>query len=345
MATRKSKTIRANPLDAISAVSMEKVKAPIKSAPIKRVPAKTAQAKTAPAKSTRFKKNADSSLNDKKLDLVTEVKNVPIVSAEPKTKTVTKKTKVFFAGKSKSVTVSPSSLEIASSYEDDSVQLGTAAQQANTENKPTKKCAEDIFTEVLQEIAVGNKQSVNPDKQSAKPDTKSVMPGLPPEAYAEVKNPKARVVIKQWAQWSAVGSMVPAPFVGTVLISAAQIKLIHALCKSYGVPFERNLAIAVATGLVGGTVATGLAGLLGRIAIKTVPYVGTVFSIAVEPGLSYASSYAIGMSFAKHFEAGGNLENFNVREMKSYFSQYVAHCLAYFRDRKKNIFASKSAQS
>ena len=367
MATRKSKTIRANPLDAISAVSMEKVKAPVKTtpvkatpvkatpvktAPVKTTPVKTAPVKTTPVKTTRSKKSFDSSLSIKKLDSVTEAKIVPISDTEPKKKTVAKKINVSVAGIAKPSAISSSTTEIVSAPLDDSPQSGSAAQQANTESIPAKKCAEDIFAQELQQLSAADKQSAslenesaNTDNKYAKHDTKSVMPELPPEAFAEVKNPKATVVIKHWAQWSAVGSMVPAPFMGTIFISAAQIKMIHALCKSYDVPFQRNLAVAVATGLVGGSVASGLAGLLGRIAIKTVPYLGAVFSFAVEPALSYASSYAIGMSFVKHFEAGGTLDNFNAREMKSYFSENVARCLAYFRDRKKNIFTSKSVQS
>ena len=322
MATRKSKTIRANPLDAISAVSMEKVKAPIKSAPIK----------NSPIKNSRIKKSTDSLPGNKMPESVVEDKSVAIANNEPKTrtKTVTKTKKVSVVSASTPSAVSANTPEIACADVNDADQPCAAPEQSHTESKPVKKCAEDVFAQELNDLPAGNKESLMPD--------------LPPEAFSEINNPQARLVIKQWAQWSAVGSMVPAPFMGTILISAAQIKMIHALCKSYDVPFERNLAVAVATGLVGGGVASGLAQLLGRIAIKTVPYLGAVFTLAVEPALSYASSYAIGMSFVKHFEAGGTLENFNAREMKSYFSENVARCLAYLRDRKKNIFASKSVQ-
>ena len=322
MATRKSKTIRANPLDAISAVSMEKVKAPIKSAPIKNTP----------IKNSRIKKSTDSLPGNKMPESVVEDISVAIANNEPKTrtKTVTKTKKVSVVSASTPSAVSANTPEIACADVNDADQPCAAPEQSHTESKPVKKCAEDVFAQELNDLPAGNKESLMPD--------------LPPEAFSEINNPQARLVIKQWAQWSAVGSMVPAPFMGTILISAAQIKMIHALCKSYDVPFERNLAVAVATGLVGGGVASGLAQLLGRIAIKTVPYLGAVFTLAVEPALSYASSYAIGMSFVKHFEAGGTLENFNAREMKSYFSENVARCLAYLRDRKKNIFASKSVQ-
>ena len=209
--------------------------------------------------------------------------------------------------------------------------MDTPESQENTKIRSEKKSAEHVFNEELDELPKGNKESVVPE--------------LPPEAFSEIKNVDAKRIIQQWARWSALGSMVPTPFVGTFLISAAQIKMIHALCKSYEVPFQRNVAVAVATGLVGGSVASGLAQVLGRIAIKMVPYAGAAFTIAAEPALSYASSYAVGMSFVKHFEDGGNLADFNAKEMKSYFSENVSRCLSYMRDRKKSIFAPKSANS
>lgn len=358
MATRKSKTIRANPLDAISAVSMEKVKAPIKNAR----PKKTAQpafnsergapntvVETRPATPEKVKavksvlKTKPAPLKAKPEKPNSEKTKVESIKPE-KIKVETRKPEKNQSESAKPIKRTPlkrmSAIETTAAKSDvvpetlAPEQMVAPEQTLAPESKPAKKCAEDVFEQELQELKV-----------NAGNNKKPVLPDLPPEAFAAVENAHAGLIIKQWAQWSAVGSMVPAPFMGTVLISAAQIKMIHSLCKTYNVPFERNVAVAVATGLVGGSVASGLAQLLGRLVIKTVPYLGAAFTIAVEPALSYASSYAIGMSFVKHFEAGGTLENFNAREMKSYFSENVTRCLTYLRDRKKSIFASKSVQS
>lgn len=318
MATRKSKTIRANPLDAISSVSMEKVNAPIKSIRIKKTPVPESQPVAASP--------AESIVPDR--DIKPKKRTTPRLS-QPKSKVLSKRSG---STAKPSLDSAPHVQEITpqAANTPDHDRSGEKFNPNVSHDSRIKKCAEDVFEEELRALPASNK--------------KSVLPELPHEAFSEITNDNAAIVIKQWAQWSAVGSMVTVPFVGTVLISAAQIKMIHSLCKNYGVPFERNLAVAVATGLVGGGVAAGLAELLGRFAIKSVPFVGPAFTIAVEPALSYASSYAIGMSFVKHFEAGGTLADFNAREMKSYFSENVTRCLAYFRDRKKSIFASKSPQ-
>ena len=301
MATSKSKTIRANPLDAISPDSIEKVKEPIQSSEAIK-----------PKRASKIK---------------------PAEQVSAATKSRVKKTKsVIKAQAPKKLNVdefardeSPPAVEINVSSDSQ-----TAAQDQG-QHSTAKKCAEDIF---IQELAA-------PHTEEDPPAT--AIPELPPEAFVEIKNSEARTIIKSWAQWSALGGMVPAPFVDALLVSAAQVKMIHALCKCYGVPFEKKVAVAVASGLAGGALTSTAAHFLGRSAIKSVPYVGAVFSIAVEPTLSYASSYAIGMTFVKHFESNGTLSNFNARDMKDYCSEQIYRCQAYLKDRKTSIFSTKVA--
>ena len=117
--------------------------------------------------------------------------------------------------------------------------------------------------------------------------------------------------------------MVPAPLIDSMLISAAQIKMIHALCQHYDVPFERKVAVAVASGLVGGTVTTAVAQVATRAAIKSMPLVGTLFTFTAEPALSYVTTYGIGYAFIRHFELKGTLSNFTSEKMKLYFAEHV----------------------
>lgn len=303
MATRKSKTIRANPLDAISAVSIEKVKEFTKQPKriTKRKEQSPVSANTAVGNRTTVEKNTvtENSTTVEKSTVVENVSEKSIKEISP-----------------------PPSID---SSESDSSSNQHAGPQLN------KQCAEDIFFEELGSEKISTK------------NIDSAIPELPAEAFIEIKNTEAPQIIKSWAQWSALGAMVPAPLVDALLISAAQIKMIHALCKSYGVPFEQKVAVAVVSGLAGGGLTSAAAHLLGRSAIKSVPYLGTVFTIAVEPTLSYASSYAIGMTFARHFESEGTLADFNAKEMKEYCSEQIKRCQLYMKERKTSIFSTKVA--
>jgi len=74
---------------------------------------------------------------------------------------------------------------------------------------------------------------------------------------------------------------------------ALQVKLVHSLARHYGVPFEPSLARPLLSG-------TGLGGLAASFATAT---------------------YATGQVFIRHFEAGGDLSNFEPQQAKALLRQ------------------------
>ena len=148
---------------------------------------------------------------------------------------------------------------------------------------------------------------------------------------------EAMAIVKTWSQWAVVAGMTPVPLLDTVALSGTQIKLIQLLCKHYAVPFEHKIAIAVATGLVGGAATATIAGGITRSMMRNVPIVGQIFNWTVEPALSFASTYAIGATFVRHFEANGNLMTFKGEQMKEYAAEQY--------QKGKNLFLSKKSMS
>lgn len=138
-----------------------------------------------------------------------------------------------------------------------------------------------------------------------------------------VSDQRANQIVRKWSQWSVAGGLVPLPLVDSLLISGAQVALIRELCIHYGVPFEKKVALAVATGLVGGTLTTTVGQLAARSLVRNIPVVGTIFSITAEPVISYATTYGIGYTFIRHFESAGTLADFRAEQMKDYFSTQV----------------------
>lgn len=149
--------------------------------------------------------------------------------------------------------------------------------------------------------------------------------------------PEVAALIKTWSQWSAVGAAAPTPLLGYAIVFGIQIKMIRALCTHYHIEFRYHKAVVIASGLVGGTVSTGLAQLVSATLVKSIPVVGSVVGYVADAGLSYAVTYALGYSFAKHFEVNGTLSTFKADKMKEYFSQQVAHGKALFTN--KNALA------
>lgn len=143
------------------------------------------------------------------------------------------------------------------------------------------------------------------------------------EKAPRLHSPKASLIVKKWSQWSVAGGLVPLPLVDSLLISGAQIAMIRELCGHYEVPFEKKVALAVASGLVGGAATTTVAQVATRAVVRSMPIIGTIFTLTAEPALSYATTYGIGHAFIRHFEADGTLETFNPREMSQSFSEHI----------------------
>ena len=142
---------------------------------------------------------------------------------------------------------------------------------------------------------------------------------------------RAMKVVKTWSQWSVAAGIVPVPLMDIALISGIQVKMIYDLCQIYNVPFEKKSALAVASGLVGGSLSTGVAKIAGEMALKTIPYVEQV----LQPTLSFATTYSMGYVFVKHFENAGTLVNFDASNMNMYFQEQF--------EKSKKLFSKKQA--
>jgi uncharacterized protein (DUF697 family) len=138
-------------------------------------------------------------------------------------------------------------------------------------------------------------------------------------------------VVKSWAQWSVAAGFVPVPFVDIALVSGIQIKMIYDLCQIYNVPFKKESAIAYASGLVGGSLTAGAAQVVGAMALKAVPYVDQI----VQPTFAFATTYAMGYVFVKHFENAGTMTSFDSSKMNLYFQEQF--------EKSKKMFSKKQA--
>lgn len=150
---------------------------------------------------------------------------------------------------------------------------------------------------------------------------------------------EAMAIVKTWSQWAVVAGMTPIPILDIVVLSGTQIKLIQLLCKHYDIPFEKKVAVAVATGLIGGTLTSAVATGTTRVLIKNIPVVGQIFNWTVEPALSFGSTYAIGSTFVKHFESNGDLKSFKSEDMKEFATEQLLKGKKLFQSKKNAAVA------
>jgi uncharacterized protein (DUF697 family) len=141
--------------------------------------------------------------------------------------------------------------------------------------------------------------------------------------------------VKTWSQWAVLGGLIPTPVVDTVAITGVQIKMIHALCSLYNVEFKKEAALAVVSGLVGGTLTTSLAGM-GSMILGHLPVIGSLMKYTVQPALSYASTYALGRVFMRHFENNGTMADIDSKKLATYFKEQYARGRKMFKYEFKN---------
>lgn len=154
------------------------------------------------------------------------------------------------------------------------------------------------------------------------------------EATAEASVPEAPVsptqerqqtasrTVRNYALGSAAAGLIPAPLVDIAALTAVQLKMIHSLCRIYGVEFKEELGRSALTALVGGIVPLG-ASRVAVSAFKMVPVVGQITAMVTLPALSTASTYAVGRVFIQHFESGGTFLTFDPEKVRNYYEEQL----------------------
>jgi uncharacterized protein (DUF697 family) len=143
-----------------------------------------------------------------------------------------------------------------------------------------------------------------------KPDTAAAQPSeRAPVAAAAERRRRAVAIVERYANWSAVGGVIPVPLANAAAVTTLMVRMIKSLSTLYGVPFERNRTRAAVVGLMGGVLPTGLA----TIATSTLTYFAPgygLLSLAVSSVTSSAYARNIGKLYIEHFENGATQVDF-----------------------------------
>jgi len=178
--------------------------------------------------------------------------------------------------------------------------------------------AEEIFNQSNSATLGGdNKKSFF--KREKKVQSRKIITTDEDVIIEEVSGESSEGLVRKYAEWSIVAGVVPVNFLDTVAITGVQLKMISELCKLYGVSFKKESARAIISSLIASNVTTGLSHTAGLQVIKNIPYLGKLLYVAVQPAMSYASTFALGSVFIRHFENKGSLVDFNIHELSVSF--------------------------
>ena len=121
----------------------------------------------------------------------------------------------------------------------------------------------------------------------------------------------------------ALGTGVVPPIADIAALTAVQIRMLYLLAENYEVEFKNEVGKTVVGTFIGGYGMAHFATGAVYSLMKLIPGVGTIAGGASMSAVASASTYALGKVFIAHFEAGGNLLNFDSDAMRDYyFEQY-----------------------
>jgi uncharacterized protein (DUF697 family) len=139
---------------------------------------------------------------------------------------------------------------------------------------------------------------------------------------AEDRKRVAMSLVNRHAAMAAGTGLIPVVAMDVVALTGIELNLIKRLCDLYGIKFTRQLGLNIAASLLAGTVPVALLTMTASF-VKLLPVVGQIAGSAAMAVNGGAIVYAIGCVMVKHFESGGDLLNFDAKQVKAYFKQQV----------------------
>ena len=135
-------------------------------------------------------------------------------------------------------------------------------------------------------------------------------PPAPSSAETDVaRRSWASAIVERYATYSAVGGAVPLPIVNLATTTTIIVRMVRKLSELYNVPFERDRARAIVTGLMGGAMHTGLAAVATSGLLYALP-AGNLLGLVLSSIVAAALTRGIGRVFVEHFESGATLQEF-----------------------------------
>lgn len=154
----------------------------------------------------------------------------------------------------------------------------------------------------------------------------------------------ANNIVKNHIIASITLGLVPIPLFDLTALTTTQVSMLHSLSEHYQQPFNDRNMKALVTALIGGSLP--VASIMGLSSFtKLIPGIGSLVGSASLGVAAGATTYAVGQTFIKHFEAGGTIDSFEPKQAKVFFEEKFQEGKAFVRRLKEEVKASSSSNS
>lgn len=137
---------------------------------------------------------------------------------------------------------------------------------------------------------------------------------------ADARLAAADEIVTRNSRWAGGLGFIPAPVIDYIAVTGFQVKMVRELCSFYGQPFSEERAKTWITALITASAPTTI-GLPLASMMKAIPIVGSVASLLAMPAVSYATTFAVGRVFTRHFEEGGTLLTLDPKKSQAYYQE------------------------
>lgn len=162
------------------------------------------------------------------------------------------------------------------------------------------------------------------------------------ETLVEGKEKEAFEIVRKNMAWAMGLSVIPVPLFDFAAVAGFQARSLNELSGLYNVQFSDHLAKNITAALISGLGAVYLGQTIASSAIKFVPIIGPLTSLAATPIMAGALTYATGVVFIQHFESGGTFLTFDSAKVRNHFKELYQEGLKAAAD---ELAGSKSASS
>jgi uncharacterized protein (DUF697 family) len=162
-------------------------------------------------------------------------------------------------------------------------------------------------------------------------------------AVAGTVKPEALDIVKSHVIYSMGVAATPVPLLDIAGASVLILKMLKTLSELYGVDYSRRKGMKIATSAIGGAGPLWASGLGASLIMTAAPIFGALVGLAARPIFAGATVYAIGITFACHFESGGSMEDMNLAASRECFKKLFSEGKSYSAGLRKGGASSQNA--
>ena len=117
--------------------------------------------------------------------------------------------------------------------------------------------------------------------------------------------------------------LIPLPVVDFAAIAAVQVKMGKELAEHFGADYKEDQIKGIVVALLAAYTSTSAASVAAAAAARTVPGLGTVFSVLTLPVVAGGLTYAVGKVFIQHLESNRTFLTFDLSGVQAGFIREV----------------------